>query len=62
MKHEGDYDHLARVKEWARGGGDEAMSDRAYLSLTIQKQHKAADSSGLRLGFGPCGFGQDLMC
>lgn len=24
VKHEGDYDHLARVKEWARGGGDEA--------------------------------------
>lgn len=24
VKHEGDYDHLARVKEWSRGGGDEA--------------------------------------
>jgi ATP-dependent helicase/nuclease subunit B len=24
IKHEGDYDHLARVKEWSRGGGDEA--------------------------------------
>lgn len=24
VKHEGDYDHLARVKEWARGGGDDA--------------------------------------
>lgn len=24
VKHEGDFDHLARVKEWARGGGDEA--------------------------------------
>ncbi|MEK4035164.1 double-strand break repair protein AddB [Methylocystis sp. IM3] len=24
VRHEGDYDHLARVKEWARGGGDDA--------------------------------------
>ncbi len=23
-RREGDYDHLARVKEWARGGGDDA--------------------------------------
>ncbi len=24
VKHEGDYDHLARVKEWSRGGGEDA--------------------------------------
>ncbi len=24
VKHEGEYDHLARVKEWARGGGEDA--------------------------------------
>ncbi|WP_442756594.1 double-strand break repair protein AddB [Methylocystis sp. JAN1] len=24
VAHEGDYDHLARVKEWSRGGGDGA--------------------------------------
>jgi len=58
------YDHLARVKEWSRGGETEAdgglMASFAIPPETLGKQHNASNPNQVRLGFRQCRIGQTL--
>ena len=62
----GDYDHLARVKEWsltggeAEDGGRRRMSDRDHSRRGARPAAPGVRSGGVGLGVGQCRLRQDL--